>query len=510
MLDLARLRQNQIENGEDDEQLFVEFPSRLYFELQAQRNGGTSRHANELAIARDPYARLRRPLLIFNRACGPLDRIGDIPEIDDLPKTEVAGLAERWDVAGLTEFEVDSRCIPFDAHAWDVFRRGGQVLWVWDPDQKLPDSGQEDSLLIERMKTGLAARMLIAELMIGKVRSKLEPERKGGSTHNSDKFVEGYYKHVIEEKPDANGKYKTPMEQYEGRHDKFRKFYGLSSKQAGKSIPSEADLYGYFYDGSDRWAEIPRLEQVEKREFAILKALRGGLLRAEAIQRANADIRRNAAQHLGGSDPHKQLKEHHEQLIRGSTDHYDLSLIDYFAIALYCGFNPLFLRPDLIHISYYLDVAVWIGRLGRADRLTLLPELCEAFQDVLLERVPDSLLNNDLDFIFRWLRQSAEYMTDISQLTEAINDALTDGKSVEIEREVFGHIVRRKRKGTTSRLPDGVTLLTFSSIGVKYRPADSEPGSTKKPLLLKAWLPADDSQSNGDELTIRPFIPWAW
>lgn len=509
MLGLARLRQSEIDNGQDDEQMFVEFLSRLYFEIIAQRNGGTTHHADELAIIRDPYARLRRPLLIFNKSFGPLDRIGDTPEIDRLPETKFAGLAEHWDSTGLTEFEVDSRCIPFDTHAWDVFRRGGQVLWVWDPDQKLPDSGQKDSLLMERMKTGLAARMLLSELIIGKVRSKIEPEREGSSTHNPDKFVEGYYKYVIEEEPDKNGKYKTPIEQYQKRNAKFRKFYGFSSKQAGKSIPSEADLYGYLYDGSDHSGRRPKLGYVEKREFAILKALRGGLLRAEAIQGANADVRNDATGHLCGSDPWDQLETHQFQSVTGETDHFDLALIDYFAIALYCGFNPLFLRPDLICVANYLDVAVWIGKLGRTDRLTLLPELCEAFQDVLQERVPDSLKGNHLDSIFRWLRQRAGHATDISQLTAAVNDTLAGGEPPEIERKVLGYIVRRRRKGTKSRLSDDIKLLSLVDFGVRHSTNGSKSVSPRD-QNLEVWLPADDSQCNGDKLTVRPFIPWLW
>ena len=495
-MNLASLRRSSTEH-EAEQQYFTRIPGRLARMTKSADGQTDVRSLGTFEILRDPFATIERPILFYNTAFGPLGEI-TASRLSDLVIND-----GDWDIVGLTEFEIECRGIPFDAHTWEAFRKGRQVLWVWDQERALKRGPPPRSPLTTRLTAAVAARRHRAEVVIGEIREKVDPSKEGRSSH-SEYFVDRYYDEVLGCSINEDGEYPCRLLGEDDKYKEFEKFYGLSALEFRDRISSEVEFYGYLYKGADVLPKRLQLEKILDREFNILKTLESGYRRAHAVQTLTRASKSNKKWKSRKKDEQVQILD----ALR-DTENCDLATSDYFIIALHAGLNLEILHDGLAPITRYLDVAVWLGRLGRSDGLRLVPEICEAFRAVLNLDVPFGPENDYLREIFIALRSHAQLFTDIDHLTSAIEQTLTGSEAPMIERRLFGEVVNVRRKGKSLPISNYGSLIEFATDG--HKSALAKWTTANRPSELRLSIP---NASNGDErdgyMVVQPFVPRAW
>ncbi|BEV46099.1 hypothetical protein [Afipia carboxidovorans] len=495
-MDLTRLRQSSNDHGTEP-QYFTRIPGRLVRRTESAGDQPGEHPSGTFEILRDPFATIERPILFYNTAFGPLGEIIASRLIDLVINSG------DWDIVGLTEFEIECRGIPFNTHAWEAFRKGKQVLWVWDREQALKRGPPSRSLLTMRLTAAVAARRHHAEIVIGEIRDKVDAPKEGRSPH-SEYFVDRYYGEVLGCSVNEDGEYPRRLLGEDDKYKEFEEFYGLSALEFRDRINSEIEFYGYLYKGAYVLPKRLQLEKILDREFDILKTLESGYRRAHAVQTLTRASK--------SSKKWKSRKE--DEQVRTldalrDTENCDLATSDYFIIALHAGLNLEILHEGLAPVTRYLDVAVWLGRLGRSDGLRLVPEICEAFRAVLNLHVPSGSENKYLREIFVALRSHAQLFTDIDRLTSAIEQTLMGSEAPVIERRVFGEVVSVRRNGKNLPISDYGSLIEFATDGHKSLLAKWTTANRPSELRLSIPNSSNDDDQDG-YMVVQPFVPRAW
>lgn len=495
-MDLASLRQNSTEQ-DTEQQYFTPIPGRLARATVSTDDQTGARPSGTFEILLDPFAAIERPVLFYNMAFGPLGEI-IAPRLIDLVINN-----GDWDIIGLTEFEIECRGIPFNAHAWEAFRKGKQILWVWDRERASKSGSPSRSPLTTRLTAALAARRHRAEIVIGEIREKVDPSKKGRSPH-SEYFVDRYYGEVLGCSINEDGEYPYRLLGEDDKYEAFEELYGLSAREFRDRINSEIEFYGYLYKGADVLPKRLQLEKILDREFDILKTLESGYRRCHAVQtlthtpKSNKKWTNRSKKQRAGAL--KALED---------TKNCELATSDYFIIALHAGLNLEILHEGLAPVTRYLDVAVWLGRLGRSDGLRLAPEICEAFLAVLNLDVPSGSENEYLREIFVALRSHAQLFTDIDRLTSAIEQTLAGSEAPMIERRVFGEVVSIRRNGKKLPISDYGCLIEFAADGHNGPLAKWTTANRLSELRLS--IPNSSSDDDQDSyMVVQPFVPRTW
>lgn len=453
----------------------------------------------KLAVLRDPFCNLETPALIYNTYFGQMMNVGY------LPNNKIGGIPDGWEVVGMSEFEVRSRGIPFDADTWEIFQSGGHVLWTWAPRDKLSHKRPPHSNQLRRLRIALSARMRLAELISNTLRDRGHVVGKETDHQtNEEYFVWRYRTGVMGLTINSDGEYVDPkrrpaepskaadrtpaIEFLKERNESFRELYGINSLKMKDAIKNEIAFYDHIYE-SDR---VHGANSLLDSEFELLRVLRKGYLRAKVVQKsistANADIRIDGR--VMASDRRK---------LAGELDHYDLSTRQYFLIAIHSGLNPQFLHPKLVDYGEYLDLAVWLGQLGRSERLELLPELCGTLQSVLSFQVPTHLRGAEGRSVFQMLINYICLFVVEMDLYKVAQHTKMTGETKMIERRRFGVVASDN-------------VLASECAGRKDRTVSDRKAEKAKrdggEFIFSHY--EDEFASKSTEMISGPFLPIAW
>jgi hypothetical protein len=217
-----------------------------------------------------------------------------------------------------------------------------------------------------------------------------------------------------------------------------------------------------------------------------------GLKRAEAVQKSL----RSTREHLHTKNE-RLVSE--RQVLSGKKDDYDLSLEEYFLIALHTGLNPHLLHQELIAYSDFLDVAVWLGQLGRTERLEFRPEVGKALIQALNVTPPRHLNRAACHVLFRNIIHYVTLFTDSSELFAAAEKAMNTGRTTIIERRRFGYIDGTQK--AAGNHPDATRSMTVTSKRRKKK--NRNPVFAFTHDIHEPW-------ANGESIIAGPFIPLAW
>jgi hypothetical protein len=369
-----------------------------------------------------------------------------------LPNNKIHEIPGDWSIVGMSEFEVRSRGIPFDDNTWEIFRKGGHVLWTWTPRDKLAHKRPSHSLQLQRLKIALSGRMRLEEIMSNTLRDNGDiAGEEIDHLSNEDYFTREYRANAMGLHPNSDGTYpdrktersgKTQsrkglptIELFKERNRGFRQLYGKNSSEIKDAIKTEIYFYDKIYESNRAYGPKALLES----EFELLRILRNGYLRAKAVQKAISTAKEDVR-----SDGRILTAE--REKLTGSKDHYGLSTAEYFLIALHSGLNPQFLHPKLDDYRRYLDFAVWLGQLGRSERLELLPELCATLQSIITYRVPRHLDRKECSQVLRLLFNHISLFIPDIDLYEVAQQTKTTGIPAMIERRRFGLITSEDKK----------------------------------------------------------------
>lgn len=453
----------------------------------------------KLAVLRDPFCNLETPALIYNTYFGQMMNVGY------LPNNKINGIPEGWDIVGMSEFEVRSRGIPFDEKAWEIFERGGHVLWTWTPRDKLAHKRPPHSNQLQRLKTALSARMRIAELISNTLRDGGDVAGKE-TDHQTNKeyFVGRYRTSVMGLTINSEGEYVDPkqrpaepskaadgtaaIEFFKERNGSFCELFGINSLKMRDAIRNEVAFYDCIYESGRVHGASSLLDS----EFELLRVLRNGYLRAKVVQKsistAKADMRSDG-----------KVMTFVRRVLAGELEHFDLSTRQYFLLALHSGLNPQFLHPKLVDYGEYLDLAVWLGQLGRSERLELLPELCGTLQSVLSFQVPIHLRGAEGRSIFQMLINYICLFVVEMDLYEVAQHVKMTGETQMIERRRFGVVTSDKLLANECSRRNGRT--------VSHR----KTGRAKREGGEAVFAHYEDEfASMSAELMSGPFFPIAW
>lgn len=356
----------------------------------------------------------------------------------------------------------------------EAFRRGEPALWVWDPLMKLPRGPQAHSRLRHALKVAWAARLHKAGCVISKIR-----HRDKEIDRTSEYFRLKFFEILHNERVDTEGEYSTSMKLADVKSDAIESIYGMSATKFNRLIKNEVDCYGSLYGDSDA-------QYVESQEFGILGIMLRGLNRVEAI---------NAAQHGITHDiKHKRsINSEYIDVLNGNKRNYNISVYEYFVIALHSGFNPQILHPGLDHLSSYLGVAAWLGRLGHANKIEMRPELCQPLLEILNTSITERFANSqEAVNVYDLLRRHAELFTGVNRLRAIAKQVRRSGYPSMVQRLIYGHVTRGAKKGSL----------------VKFAP--DEVASTIVPEASTVKNSGREAAGPGIRNEVRSFIPLAW
>lgn len=433
-----------------------------------------------LSIIRDPYTPRAQVTLIFNSAFPPPPANVGFPIESIAPRA-----SEEWEIVGMTEAEIESRCLPFDEPAMAAFRQGRPVVWVWDPLAELSIGRQEQSRLTNAMRDALAAETQKALTVVTVIRNRNEPRRRGVSRPDvSAAFQRKYIDKVIIDGQCQEYEYDNPSVLFfDIKGKKFKEIYGISPIEFARNVDDELPFFDDFY------GKMQNRFKFEDYYFYILKILHRGYRRACALEVAQHGNRHNL----------KYFGEFYSDRFRsmfGQSEEFKLTTFEYFLIALHSGFNPQQLHPGLARCNRHLGVAAWLGRLGRRDRLLLPRELCLPMLDLLEDDAPflcDGA--EEIANICDLVRRHAELFAGVDQLSTIAEQTVSTGQESVVWRRVYGRITGKRRKNE---------LLEFV-------PERASSGLVMQALLASKPAARTRKLRNKDEeLVVRPFLPLAW